>query len=507
MTDLFANLALGADVALSWSALLYCLLGVTLGMIVGVLPGVGPLPAIAMLLPITFYIDPTEAIIMLAGIYYGGQYGASTASILLNLPGTPPAAVTCLDGYPMAKQGRAGQALFMTAIASLIGSLFGIVLVAAFAPVLARFALEFGAAEYFSLILFALLGSAAIGGDSFFRSISMVIVGLILGIVGQDVTSGQFRFVFGIPGIADGLSIVAVAMGIFGVAEVMATAHQKRDMKPESFRFRKMLPSRDELRRSWPAIGRGSGVGAICGTLPGAGASMAVFIAYALEKRVSRRPEAFGQGAIEGVTAPESANNATAQTAFIPTLTLGVPGDAVMAVMIGALMIHGINPGPGLVSEQPQMFWGLVVSFVIGNAILVILNIPLVGIWTRLLQIPYSTLYPIILVLVCIGVYSINSSVFDIFLVILFGIVGYGMKLLRFPPAPLLLGFILSPMMEENFRRALLLSRGDWSTFVTRPISATFVGLSVAVLLFSAGQVLLKLRRRDWARHRGAPEG
>ncbi|MFM9269630.1 tripartite tricarboxylate transporter permease [Halomonas elongata] len=501
MSDLLSNLILGAGVAFSWSALFYCFAGVSLGMVVGVLPGVGPLPAIAMLLPITFYIDPTEAIIMLAGIYYGGQYGASTASILLNLPGTPPAAVTCLDGYPMAKQGRAGVALFITAIASLVGSMFGIVLVGTFAPVLARFALEFGAAEYFSLILFALIGTSAIGGDSFLRSVSMVAVGLLLGIVGQDVTSGQFRFTFDIPGIADGLSIVAVAMGIFGVSEVMASAHVERDKKPESFGFRNMLPSHSDFCRAWPSMGRGSLFGATCGILPGAGASMAVFIAYAFEKRISKTPEIFGKGAIEGVTAPESANNATAQTAFIPTLTLGVPGDAVMAVMLGALMIHGINPGPGLIEEQPQMFWGLVVSFLIGNAILVILNIPLVGIWTRLLQIPYAVLFPIILALICIGVYSINYSTFDIFLVIAFGGLGYGMKLLRFPPAPLLLGFILSPMLEENFRRALLLSRGDWMTFLVQPISGVFIGLSTALVLFA---VITALRQHGPGRHPGA---
>lgn len=494
MSDLLANLSLGADVAFTSSALLYCFIGVCLGMIVGVLPGVGPLPAIAMLLPITFYIEPTEAIIMLAGIYYGGQYGASTASILLNLPGTPPAAVTCLDGYPMAKQGRAGVALFITAIASLVGSLFGILLVGTLAPLLATFALEFGAAEYFSLIMFALIGTAAIGGDSFFRSISMVAVGLLLGIVGQDVTSGQFRFTFGIPGIADGLSIVAVAMGIFGVSEVMASAHKTRDMSPQTFTLRHMLPSREDFRRAYPAMGRGSFFGAICGILPGAGASMAVFIAYAFEKRISKTPEKFGKGAIEGVTAPESANNATAQAAFIPTLTLGVPGDAVMAVMLGALMIHGINPGPGLIEDQPQMFWGLVVSFLIGNLILVILNIPLVGIWTRLLQIPYTVLYPIILALICIGVYSINYATFDIFLVVIFGIIGYGMKMLQFPPAPLLLGFILSPMLEENFRRALLLSRGDWMTFVNQPISAVFVVASALLLLLPIYNALQKVR-------------
>lgn len=487
--DFFANIADGASIALSWSALFYCFLGVTLGMVVGVLPGIGPLPAIAMLLPLTFYINPSEAIIMLAGIYYGGQYGGSTASILLNLPGTPAAAVTCLEGYPMAKSGRASVALFMTAIASLVGSMVGIVLVAAFAPVLARFALEFGAAEYFSLMVFALFAAAAVGGSDMLKSLSMVVIGLILGIVGQDVTSGIFRFTFGLPAVADGLNIVAVAMGVFGVSEIISTISMRSHSRtPEKFSFGAMLPTREEWGQAGPAMGRGSAIGAISGILPGAGAAMASFIAYAVELRLSRVPELFGKGRMEGLCAPESANNATAQAAFIPTLTLGVPGDAVMAVMIGALMIHGITPGPTFIASNPTMFWGLVVSFFVGNLMLVLLNIPFVGIWTRLLQVPYNALFPIILVLVSIGVYSINSSVVDIYLVLGFGIFGMIMSRLGFPPAPLVLAFILSPMMEENFRRALLLSRGDFSTFVTSPISATFLGmclLAILIILFT----------------------
>ncbi|NVK60790.1 MAG: tripartite tricarboxylate transporter permease [Rhodobacteraceae bacterium] len=482
--ELLSNLADGASIALSWSAIFYCFIGVSLGMVVGVLPGIGPLPAIAMLLPLTFYIEPSEAIIMLAGIYYGGQYGGSTASILLNLPGTPAAAVTCLEGYPMARNGRASVALFMTAIASLVGSMVGIVLVAAFAPVLARFALEFGAAEYFSLMVFALFAAAAVGGSDMLKSLSMVVIGLILGIVGQDVTSGIFRFTFGLPAVADGLNIVAVAMGVFGVSEIISTiAMRSHSTSFERFTFSTMLPTREEWRRSVPAMSRGSAIGAVAGILPGAGAAMASFMAYAVELRLSRVPQLFGKGRIEGLTAPESANNATAQAAFIPTLTLGVPGDAVMAVMIGALMIHGITPGPTFIAENPTMFWGLVVSFFVGNLLLVLLNIPFVGIWTRLLQVPYNALFPIILVLVSIGVYSINSSVVDIYLVLGFGVFGLIMARLGFPPAPLVLAFILSPMMEENFRRALLLSRGDFSTFVTSPISAAFLGLCIVGLL------------------------
>ncbi|MGQ7249060.1 tripartite tricarboxylate transporter permease [Halomonas sp. V046] len=502
--ELLANLAEGATIAFTWSALMYCFIGVTLGMVVGVLPGVGPLPAIAMLLPITFYIPQTEAIIMLAGIYYGGQYGGSTASILLNLPGTPAAAVTALEGYPMAQQGRAGVALFMTAIASFVGSFFGILLVGGFAPVLASFALEFGASEYFSLMILALLGAAAIGGGTFFRSLSMVVLGLFLGIVGQDVTSGQFRFTFDLPFIADGLNIVAVAMGLFGVSEVMATAHQARSGKPQAFGLKSMLPDREDLARSWRSMARGTGIGAGCGILPGAGAAMASFLAYAVERRLSKTPERFGHGAMEGLTAPESANNATAQAAFIPTLTLGVPGDAVMAVMLGALMIHGINPGPGLISEHPDLFWGLVVSFLIGNAMLLVLNIPLIGLWTRLLQIPYAVLYPAILTLICIGVYSINSSTFDIFLAMFFGVVGYGLIRLGFPPAPLILGFILSPMLEENFRRAMLLARGDWGTFVASPISASFLGLALVIVVAALG-MSIRPRMSAWRGRQGEP--
>ncbi|MFV0334817.1 MAG: tripartite tricarboxylate transporter permease [Tropicimonas sp.] len=490
--EFLTHLSDGAALALSGSAIFYCFLGVTLGMIVGVLPGIGPLPAIAMLLPLTFYIQPSEAIIMLAGIYYGGQYGGSTASILLNLPGTPAAAVTCLEGYPMARNGRAAVALFMTAIASLFGSMVGIVLVGAFAPVLSRFALEFGAPEYFSLMVFALFAAAVVGGGSLLRSLSMVVIGLMLGIVGQDVTSGIFRFTFGLPAIADGLNIVAVAMGVFGVSEIISTvAARIRHGKPERFSFGAMMPERDEWGRAMPAMGRGSVIGALAGVLPGAGAAMASFTAYAVELRLSRTPERFGTGQIEGLTAPEAANNATAQSAFIPTLTLGVPGDAVMAVMIGALMIHGITPGPSFIAENPTMFWGLVVSFLVGNFLLVLLNIPFVGIWTRLLQVPYNALYPIILVLVAIGVYSINSSVIDIYIVMGFGIFGLVMGRLGFPPAPLVLAFILSPMMEENFRRALLLSRGDFSTFLTSPISAIFLLLCP----LSLGLILLSRRR------------
>ncbi|TPW31880.1 tripartite tricarboxylate transporter permease [Pararhizobium mangrovi] len=495
--ELLNHLAVGASVALTWNGLFYCFIGVTLGMFVGVLPGVGPLPAIAMLLPVTFYLDPIQAMIMLSGVYYGGQYGGKTASILLNLPGTAPAAVTCLDGYPMAKQGRADIALFVTTISSFVGSLLGIILVGGFAPLLAKFALSFGAAEYFSLVVLALIGASAMGGSSFARSLSMVFFGLLLGIVGEDVTSGRERFTFGIPQIADRLDLVAVAMGLFGVAEVISTARKSRVHAAEGFSYKVRLPSREDMRRTWKPTLRGAGMGAICGILPGAGATMASFLAYAVERWVSKTPEKFGTGMIEGVTAPEAADNAAAQSSFIPTLTLGIPGSAVMAVMLGALMIHGITPTPRLITDNAELFWGLVVSFLLGNAILLVFNIPMIGIWVRLLQIPYTILYPIILAFICIGVYSINSSVFDIYLVLLFGLMGYGMRLLHLPPAPLILGFILSPMLEQNFRRAMLLSRGSFEVFVERPISAAFLAASALIVLaVLAATVRRALRNR-----------
>lgn len=482
--DILANLAMGFDVALSWQNLMYCLLGVSIGMLIGVLPGIGHMAAISMLLPLTFYVPPTTALVLLAGIYYGAQYGGSTASILLNLPGTPSAAVVCLDGYPMAKAGRAGVALFMTAIASFFGSIFAIVLLVAFAPPLAGFALNFGAAEYFSIMVMGLVAASILAQGSALKGIVSVMIGLVLGLVGTDVTSGVQRFSFNITYVYDGISIVALAMGIFGITEVISNVGKvdTTSLKNKKITYRSLLPTRQDVKESVMPMCRGSAIGSAVGILPGAGVTIASFMAYALEKRASKHPEKFGQGAIEGITAPESANNAAAQSAFIPTLTLGIPGDAVMALMLGALMIHGIAPGPTIISETPEIFWGLVASFLVGNIMLLVLNIPLVGLWVSILKIPYTILYPSIILLIAIGVYSINYSYFDIMLVALFGASGYALYLLKFEPAPMLLGFILGPLIEENFRRTLLISRGDIMFFLERPLSAVFLGITLLLI-------------------------
>jgi len=489
--DIANGLLLGLQAALTPSVLLYCFIGVFLGTLIGVLPGIGALAAISLLLPITFHIPPTEAIVMLAGVYYGAQYGGSTAAILLNLPGTPSSAVACLDGYPMAKQGRAGVALFMTTIASFVGSMLGIAALVFFSPAIAEIGLKFGAAEYFSMMLLGLIAASMLASGSALKGLAMVMLGLILGTVGTDVNSGVARFNFEIPELMDGISLVALAMGFFGISEVISSVNHTGDSKvKEKITLRSMAPNKKDWQESAMPMLRGTGVGSFFGALPGTGPSIASFIAYAVEKKVAKDPSKFGQGAIEGVTAPESANNAAAQTAFIPTLSLGIPGDAVMALMLGALIIHGIQPGPMLITQQPELFWGLIVSFAIGNIMLVILNLPLIGIWVSILRIPYGVLYPAILVFICLGVYSVKSSTFDVFMVAVLGVLGYMLAVLKFEVAPLLLGFVLGPMMEENLRRALLLSRGDMMTFVERPISAGFLAVCVALILWTGFSAL-----------------
>jgi len=497
--DIASGLLLGLQTAMQPEILLYCFIGVFLGTLIGVLPGIGALAAISLLLPITFHLEPTAAIVMLAGVYYGAQYGGSTASILLNLPGTPSSAVACLDGYPMAKQGRAGVALFMTTVASFIGSMLGIVALVAFAPGIAEIGLLFGAAEYFSIMLLGLIAAATLAAGSPLKGLAMVLFGLLLGTVGTDVNSGVPRFDFEIPELMDAISLVALAMALFGIAELISSVNLKRDGEvKEKITLRSMLPSREDVRQSVRPMLRGSGIGGFMGALPGTGPSIAAFMSYAVEKKVAKDPSRFGKGAIEGVTAPESANNAAAQTAFVPTLSLGIPGDAVMALMLGALIIHGIQPGPMLMTAQPELFWGLIVSFAIGNIMLVILNLPLVGIWVSILRIPYHVLYPAILVFICLGVYSVNNNVFDIYMTAVLGVLGYILLKLRFEPAPLLLGFVLGPMMEENLRRAMLLSRGDPSTFIERPISAVVLGLCALLLLWTAYAALKRgLKRQE----------
>jgi len=499
--DMLSNIALGLDVALQPTNLFYCFFGVFIGTLLGVIPGVGVLAAISMLFPLTFFLDATTALIMLAGIWYGTAYGGSTASILLNIPGTPSNAVTCLDGYPMARQGRGGVALLMTTVASLVGGSIGILLLMMFAPLIARYALQFGPTEYFALMVLGLVAASTVAQGSAVKGLAMVVLGIMFGTVGMDIYTGTLRFSFGVIELADGFSLIALAMGIFGVSEVIASVRRIHagDVDRNSTRFRAMVPTRDDVRRSWRPMIRGASVGSFFGTLPGTGPAIAAFMAYAVEKRVSPEPERFGKGAIEGVMAPETANNAADQTAFIPTLSLGIPGSPTMALMLGALMIHGISPGPSLVSEQPALFWGLVMSFWVGNVLLVILNVPLIGLWVRLLTVPYHLLYPAVLAFICIGTFIVSNSVFDVWMVIFFGVVGYLMRIFLWPTAPLLLGFVLGPLMEEHFRRALLLSRGSFTTFVDRPISATVLGITALLLIWSLHSAWRQRNRRRMA--------
>jgi putative tricarboxylic transport membrane protein len=488
------NLSFGFGIALQGAQLLYCLVGVVLGTLIGVLPGIGPVATIAMLLPVTFSLSPTGALIMLAGIYYGAQYGGSTTSILVNIPGEAASVVTCLDGYQMARQGRAGPALATAAIGSFFAGCVATVVVAMFAPPLVGIALKFGPAEYFSLMVFGLVAAIVLAHGSLLKAIAMVLLGLLLGLVGTDVSSGAMRYTFGIFELADGIGFVGVAMGLFGIAEIVANLEVKEGREVFTSKVGRLMPSKEDFRRMWPSILRGTAFGSALGILPGGGALLASFGAYALEKKVSRHGHEFGKGAIEGVAAPESANNAGAQTSFIPLLTLGIPSNVVMALMIGAMMVHGIIPGPKVMSEKPELFWGLVASMWIGNAMLVILNLPLIGIWVKLLSVPYRLLYPSILVFMAIGVYSLSNSPFDVLLMAAFGILGHIFVRLECEPAPLILGFVLGPMMEENLRRALLLARGDPSVLITKPISAGFLIASVILLAIVLAPAIRKKR-------------
>lgn len=492
-----SEIAYGFEVALQPQALLFCLIGVTIGTAVGVLPGIGAIAAISMALPLTYGLDTTVALIMLAGIFYGAQYGSSTAAILLNLPGTPTSAVTCLDGYPMAQQGKAGVALFVTTISSFIGGSFAIVLLMAVAPALARAALQFSATEYVAIMLLGLVAASSMSSGSAFKGLAMVTLGLTIGLVGIDINTGIVRFNLGLPELIDGVSLVAVGMGLFGVSEVLNSLRNPTERrKVEHVSLRSMLPSGTEFRKSLAPTARGSVIGAFFGVLPGSGPTIASFFSYSIERNVSKQPKRFGKGAIEGISAPEAANNSAVQAAFIPTLSLGIPGDAVMAVLLGALILHGIVPGPQVVTERPDLFWGLVASFWIGNVILLILNIPMIGLWVKILSIPYRFLYPPILFFIAIGVYSMRSSVFDIYVTIIFGLIGYAMLVYRYPIAPLILGFLLGPMLEENFKRAMLQSRGDLMVFVERPISLVILLITIGVISWA---LVGGLRRRQKA--------
>jgi putative tricarboxylic transport membrane protein len=491
--DVLANLAVGFQTAMSLSNLLYCLIGVFLGTAVGVLPGIGPIATIAMLLPITFGLPPVSALIMLSGIYYGAQYGGSTTAILINLPGESSSVITALDGYKMARQGRAGLALATAAIGSFIAGSIATVLVALFAPPLAEVALRFGPAEYFSLMVLGLAASVVLASGSLLHAMAMIVVGLVLGLIGTDVNSGIARYSFGFPQLADGIGFVVIAMGMFGLAEIVSNLAHEGTRTATTTSVKGMLPSREDWGRILGLIARGTALGSVLGILPGGGALLASFASYSLEKKLSRTPDQFGQGAIEGVAGPESANNAGAQTSFIPMLTLGIPANPVMALMIGALMIQGIQPGPSIITEQSTLFWGVVVSMWIGNVFLLILNLPLIGLWVRMIMVPYHLLYPAIVVFCCVGVFSLNNTTFDVYLMAL--VVGYVFHKLGCEPTPLLLGFILGPPMEEFLRRALVLSEGSATVLITEPLSAGL--LAIAALLLASVMMPAIRRKRE----------
>jgi putative tricarboxylic transport membrane protein len=483
----------GFQIALEPHNLLWCFVGVLVGNMVGVLPGMGPLATISILLPLTFGMQPVAALLMLAGVFYGAQYGGAICSILLNLPCHPPHAVTCLDGFPLTKQGRGGVALGITMIASFVGASWGITEMIFLAPILVSVALKFGAAEECTLMLLGLLAGSTLARGSPLKGVTMTVFGLLLGIVGTDLQTGTPRLNFGVIKLSDGIDIAALALGLFGIAEFMNSVNKTFlvDAGNSSIRIGGMWPNRDDLRRSIPAMFRGTLIGSLCALIPGTGPTIASFIAYAAEKRVSRTPERFGQGAIEGVACPEASTHSSVQGDFIPTMTLGIPGDSVMALLLGALTIHGIIPGPLLIKDHPDIFWGLVASFWLGNIMLMILNVPLIGIWVKLLSVPYRYLYPAALFLICIGLYSATNDMFQIGECIVFGVFGFGLMRLGFHPAPMLLGFVLGPRFENDFRRAMVLSGGDIMTFAKRPISAVFLGLSVLLIVV---QIVLRLR-------------
>jgi len=484
--DLFTNLALGFGVAFTPVNLMYAFVGCLLGTVIGVLPGIGPLATIAMLLPATYALPPVSALIMLAGIYYGAQYGGSTTAILVNLPGESSSVVTTIDGYQMARNGRAGPALAAAGMGSFFAGCVGTLILAAFAAPLTELAFKFGPAEYFSLMILGLIGAVVLASGSLVKAIAMIVLGLLLGMVGTDVNSGVPRFSFDLPELTDGIGFIVIAMGVFGYGEIISNLG-KHESEREVFtaNVTGLMPTKEDFKNMVPAVLRGTALGSLLGILPGGGAVMAAFAAYTLEKKTKLRSGEvpFGKGNIRGVAAPEAANNAGAQTSFIPLLTLGIPPNAVMALMVGAMTIHNIQPGPQVMTSNPELFWGLIASMWIGNLMLIILNLPLIGIWIKLLSVPYRWLFPSIVLFCAIGVYSTNNNTFDIWMVALFGVIGYLFIKLGAEPAPLLLGFILGPMMEEYLRRALLLSRGDWSVFVTRPLSAGLLAAAVLLLV------------------------
>ncbi|MDX6805847.1 tripartite tricarboxylate transporter permease [Terrihabitans rhizophilus] len=497
--DLFTNLALGFSTALTPENLMFCLIGVLIGTAIGVLPGIGPIPTVALLLPFTFGLDPSSSMIMLAGIFYGAQYGGSTTAILVNVPGETSSVVTCIDGHEMAKQGRAGPALAIAAISSFFaGSVATVVIVALSIP-LSILALKFTAVEYFSLLVLGLFAAVILAHGSVAKSLAMVVLGLLIGLVGIDVNSGAARMTFGIPELSDGLDFVPVAMGLFGLGEIIANLERKQERVLIKQSIRDLMPSKADLKAAFPAMLRGTAIGSMLGVLPGGGAALPPFTSYAVEKKLAKDPSRFGKGAIEGVAGPEAANNAGAQTSFIPLLTLGIPANALMALMIGALMMQGIQPGPQVMTEQPELVWGLIASMWTGNLMLLIINLPLVGIWVSMLKIPYRLLFPAIVLFCCIGTYGISNSLFNVWVMLACAGIGYFFIKIGVEPAPLLLGLVLGPQLEENFRRAMMLSDGDATVFLTHPISAVLLGIVALMLVALMSPALFRKRREALA--------
>ncbi|SMP65067.1 tripartite tricarboxylate transporter permease [Noviherbaspirillum suwonense] len=499
MELLLNNLAIGFDTAFTATNLMYCLIGCLLGTLIGVLPGIGPIATISMLLPATYVLPPVSALIMLSGIYYGAQYGGSTTAILVNLPGEASSVVTMLDGHQMARRGKAGAALAVSAIGSFIAGCFGVLILAAFAAPLAEMALVFGPSEYFSLMVLGLVGAVVLASGSLLKAMCMIVLGLLLGMVGTDINSGIARFSFDIPELSDGIGFVGIAMALFAFVEIIVNVDLKDKREVFTSKVGGLMLSWSEFKDALPAILRGTGLGSALGILPGGGALLASFASYTMEKKLTRNPAVpFGEGNIRGVAGPESANNAGAQTSFIPLLTLGIPPNAVMALMVGAMMVHNIQPGPQVMTSNPTLFWGLIVSMWLGNAMLVVLNLPLVGIWVQLLKVPYRLLYPAILMFCCIGVYSVNNNSFDVLITVMFGVLGVAFVRFGCEAAPLLLGFILGPMMEENLRRSLMLSQGDFTVFLTRPLSLGMLLAAVALVAVIAVPAISKKRQETF---------
>jgi putative tricarboxylic transport membrane protein len=494
LSDLLSNLGLGFSVALGMQNIFLCFIGCMIGTLIGVLPGVGPIATIAMLLPVTFGLPPAGALIMLAGIYYGAQYGGSTTAILVNIPGEATSVVTTLDGHEMAKQGRAGAALGIAAIGSFIAGSIATLAIAALGIPMSKLALAFGPAEYFSLMTMGLIFAVVLARGSLTKAVIMVLLGLLLGTVGQDLNTGIERLTFGSPELADGLDFAPLAMGLFGFAEIIKNLESPEARDVVKQKIGRLLPTWAEFKESFNPIMRGTFVGGVLGILPGNGAVLGPFASYTIEKKIAKDPSRFGKGAIEGVAGPEAANNAGAQTAFIPLLTMGIPPNAVMALMVGAMTIHGIVPGPQVITKNPDLFWGMIASMWIGNAMLVIINLPLIGMWVKLLQVPYRLMFPAILLFCCIGIYSIQSQPADILAAAFFGVVGYALVKLGYEPAPLLLGFVLGKLMEENLVRSILISRGDWTTFLTKPISAGLLAVAAVMVILALLPSLNKKR-------------